>query len=311
MCELVVHEASECPEEKKFHERRRVIQALAAGGVVTAGATTLGGCTTLVDPEGNEVSSMVSPSALNNMAAQSWASAKKQLPTSNDPLYKNRLERVGKRVSRGAEKDNEAWDYAVFDKETKNAFVLPGNRVGFYKGMMDFVDNDSQLAAIMGHEVGHVTANHAAIRAHRQQLGQLATVGVAIAGASATRSKCNDVAAQDRNACLRKASSQMRQINGVLGMGLTLGIYLPYQRKAELQSDRLGAYYMNEAGYDPYQSVRLWEKMAQEAKGKPRPPEFMSTHPNPETRIAALHNYIKAQERRGSQGWTLNLGELA
>jgi len=84
-------------------------------------------------------------------------------------------------------------------------------------------------------------------------------------------------------------------------MGFQLGVLLPYSRKHESQSDLLGAKYMHKAGYDSYQSVKLWEKMA--ANSPSRQPEFMSTHPDPARRARDLHKYIKYQETLGSQGW--------
>ena len=86
-----------------------------------------------------------------------------------------------------------------------------------------------------------------------------------------------------------------------LGMGFTLGVILPFSRKHESQSDLLGAKYMHKAGYDPYQAVKLWEKMAEGSTR--RQPEFLSTHPDPSRRARDLHNYIKYQEKLGSQGW--------
>jgi len=153
-------------------ERRRIVQGLAAGGVLTATAPALSSCATNAETGARQFF-MVGSSQLSQMAASSWADAKAKTPVSNDPRYTNRLKNIGSRISRGANKHNEAWDYAVFDTDTKNAFVLPGNRVGFYKGMMDFTDNDDQIAAIMGHEVGHVTGQHARERVSQQMAGQL------------------------------------------------------------------------------------------------------------------------------------------
>jgi len=72
------------------------------------------------------------------MAGASWAEMKSKTPTSTDPRYTRRLRNIGNRISKGANRGNQQWDYEVFDSDQKNAFVLPGNRVGFYKGMMDF-----------------------------------------------------------------------------------------------------------------------------------------------------------------------------
>lgn len=292
--------AAETGEDKDMLARRRIVQGLAAGGVLTATAPALSGCAT--NPEtGARQFLLVGDSQLSQMAASSWADAKAKTPTSNDPRYTRRLANIGGRIARGANKENEQWDYAVFDTDTKNAFVLPGNRVGFYKGMMDFADNDDQIAGIMGHEVGHVTGRHAAERVSQQMAGQLAVMGGTILAGSQGQKACNKYSGTQRNQCLSNANRNTRMINGALGMGFQLGILLPYSRRHESQSDLLGAKYMHKAGYDPYQSVRLWEKMA-EANPR-RQPELLSTHPDPSRRARDLHNYIKYQETLGSQGW--------
>ena len=305
-------------EEKDMLTKRRMVQALAAGGALTVAGPSLSGCAT--NPAtGEKQFLLVGDSQLSQMAATSWAQAKQQTPTSTDPRYINRLKNIGSRISRGAGKSNEAWDYAVFDKDSKNAFVLPGNRVGFYKGMMDFADNDDQIAAVMGHEVGHVTGRHAAERVSQQMAGQLVVQGGSVLAGSQLGKKCRSqaqeriagrqrIARQEQiliqreyNQCLNGAHRKTQLLSAALGMGFTLGVVLPYSRKHESQSDLLGAKYMHKAGYDAYQSVRLWEKMAENSQS--RQPEFMSTHPDPSRRARDLHNYIKYQEKLGSQGW--------
>ncbi len=304
MCMHHDHEASECTdsETKAMLSKRRMIQGLAAGGLVTVTAPGLSSCVTNPETGSSQFLGLVSESQLNQMAAQSWAQAKQTQKLSTDPRYTSRLRNVGSRIARGANRANQPWDYAVFDSDTKNAFVLPGNRVGVYKGMMDFADNDDQIAAVMGHEVGHVAGQHARERVNTQMAGQLGlAVGGAI-GASQMSKKCKTMAdRRQQQACYQSANRNSQLLNAALGMGFTLGVVLPFSRKHESQSDLLGAKYMHKAGYDAYQSVSLWEKMAENQAS--RQPEFLSTHPDPSRRARDLHNYIKYQERLGSQGW--------
>lgn len=318
------HHHENCDHQDKDTQdmlnRRTMVQVLAAGGAVSLAAPTLSGCKT--NPEtGSKQFLLVGESQLSQMAASSWNEAKSKLPQATDPLYLSRLRSIGSRISRGANKSDEQWDYAVFEQDTKNAFVLPGNRVGFYKGMMDFTDNDDQIAAIMGHEVGHVTGKHAAERVSQQMGGQLVVgAGTAVAG-SQLQKKCrtqanariagrtreqvsnNELYAiqQEYQKCMRGAQYNTQLLSAALGMGYNLGVVLPFSRKHELQSDRLGAKYMHKAGYNPYEAVRLWEKMAAESTRST--PEFMSTHPSPARRARELDAYIRYQERLGSQGW--------
>ena len=167
--------------------------------------------------------------------------------------------------------------------------------------MMDFADNDDQIAAIMGHEVGHVTGQHARERVSTQMAGQMGLAVGGIVGATQLGKNCKNLAGAQRSQCYQKASRNSQMLNAALGMGFTLGVVLPFSRKHESQSDLLGARYMQRAGYNPYQSVKLWEKMAENSPS--RQPEFLSTHPDPSRRARDLHNFIKCQERAGSQGW--------
>lgn len=283
--------------------RRQFLKYIGATGVVAAGSG-LSSCVTNAETGRSQLLAFApSSEALAQAAAQSWTDVKQQTPTSNDPRYTGRLRNIGNRISRGAGRADKPWDYAVFDTDTKNAFVLPGNRVGFYKGMMDFTDNDDQIAAIMGHEVGHVAGAHARERYSQMMLGQIAIAGGTILAGSQLQKRCREAQSQrEYNDCMRSAGRNTQYLQAALGMGFQLGVVLPYGRRQELESDRLGVRYMAKSGYDPYQAVRLWEKMGAESSGS-RGPEFLSTHPTPERRAQELSDYITAQEKLGSQGY--------
>lgn len=281
--------------------RRNMVKTLAVGGAAAA-ATGLTACAT--NPEtGRKQFLALSPgeAQLGQAAAASWDQLKSQTPTSQDPRYTGRLQTIGNRISRGAGRQDQEWDYAVFDTDTLNAFVLPGNRVGFYKGMMDFADNDDQIAGIMGHEVGHVSGAHARERYSLQVASQAAVVGTAVLGGTTLSRRCNSVPAEQRNTCLNNANRNTQYLVQAIGLGAQIGLVLPYSRRHETESDLLGANYAQRAGYDPYQSVKLWEKMA--TNNPNRPPEWLSTHPDPSNRARTLHDYIKRQEDLGSQGF--------
>lgn len=298
MCDHHTTGETEAPHEK-FMPRRRVLQALAAGGAVAAGGS-LSSCST--NPEtGRKQFVGLAPGNLSQAAASSWAEMKAKIPTSNDPRYTSRLRNIGNRISRGAGRGDQTWDYAVFDTDTKNAFVMPGNRVGFYKGMMDFAESDDAIAGIMGHEVGHVSGKHAQERMSLQMISQLAVVGGTVLGGSQMSKKCDRVPANQRNSCLRTASQNTARLQQALGLGTLLGVVLPYSRRHEAESDLLGANYMYRAGYNTRASVGLWEKMA--ANSPSRQPTFLSTHPDPAWRAQNLADYITRQEKMGSQGF--------
>ncbi|MEP3891112.1 MAG: M48 family metallopeptidase [Hellea sp.] len=288
-------------EDKDMIARRNLVQALGAGAVITA-APALTSCATNAETGRKQFVGLAPGSAqLNQMASASWAEMKAKTPTSTDPRYTGRLRNIGSRISRGANRGDQKWDYAVFDSDTKNAFVLPGNRVGFYKGMMDFTDNDDQIAGIMGHEVGHVSGQHARERYSMQMASQAAVMGGSIIGGSQISKGCKKYQGAQRQQCMRSASQKTQYLVQALGLGAMIGLTLPYSRKHETESDLLGVNYMHKAGYDPYQAQKLWEKMA--ANSTSRQPEFLSTHPAPANRARTIHEYIKRQEKLGSQGF--------
>jgi predicted Zn-dependent protease len=262
-------EASAGGRAPQLH-RRDIVRGLWSGALVL-GVAGAGGC--------ESAGEFFAPTddQLILMASEAWEQTKKETPISKDARANRRLQAIGPRIATVANRPNDAWEFVVFDSPEKNAFVLPGGKVGFYKGLLDFSDNDDQVAAVLGHEVGHVTARHAAQRMGQQQATSLGlAIGGAILGSSTNLPE-----------------DQKNAIMAIAGAGAVVGILLPFSRSNELDADRLGVDYMHLAGYDVRQSVRLWEKMGQNAQ--PGPGEWLSTHPSPQTRIAELKAYINAK----------------
>lgn len=250
--------------------RRDIVRHL-MGGAVIIGAAGVAGCESAAE--------LFAPSDadLVPMAAQAWEETKKQTPISKDAKANQRLQTVGRKIASVANVPNAQWEFVVFDSQEKNAFCLPGGKVGFYKGLMDFVDNDDQVAAVLGHEVGHVVLRHAAKRA-----GQETFTSLAIQGAGAV------VGSQ-----VKMSSDALNMVMAAAGAGAQVGILLPFSRSNESEADRQGVEYMHQTGYDVKQSVRLWEKMG--AASTNRPQEWMSTHPDPARRAKELREYIIAK----------------
>lgn len=159
------------------------------------------------------------------------------------------------------------WELAVFDGESVNAFAMPGGKIGVFTGILEVTENQHQLAAVIGHEIAHVTARHSNERASRASL-----TGVGI-----------NVVAIILGGGHRGATYTAQQ---ALNAGATMGISLPHTRGQESEADIIGLEYMANAGFDPRQSVPLWQRM--EASSDKNPPEFLSTHPASETRIENL-----------------------
>ena len=159
------------------------------------------------------------------------------------------------------------WELAIFEKNQVNAFAMPGGKIGVYTGILNVTENEHQLAAVIGHEIAHVTAKHVNERASRGTLTQIGIEALAIImGGGYTGGAYT---AQQ-----------------VMSAGAALGMELPMGRGQESEADIVGLEYMAKAGFDPRAAVDLWQNMA--ALGGKKPPEHLSTHPASETRIENL-----------------------
>lgn len=244
---------------------RRTMLAGAAGAFALAAA----GCET--NPEtGRQQLILIDESQLQQASLQAWAQQRSQTPQWNNRAAQQRLERVGMRIAQGAGRGNQQWDFVLFDTPEKNAFVLPGNHVGFYRGLYEICDVDDYMATVLGHETGHVIARHAAERYSREMATQTA---LQVAGT--------------------RINSQVAM--AALGLGAQVGLSLPFSREQESEADRLGINFMHTAGFDVKQAIPFWNRM--EASGGNRPTEILSTHPDPQHRIADIRAYIN------QQGW--------
>ncbi|MEQ8301729.1 MAG: M48 family metallopeptidase [Hyphomonas sp.] len=252
--------------------RRGIISGLAAGTVFPF----ISSCTTNAATGRNQFL-LFGDEQIAGMAAAAWTDMKTQTPQTSNSALKNRVLNVWNRTAQGAGRASEQWDVAVFDTDDVNAFVMPGNRVGVYRGITELTENDDQLSSVLGHETGHVAAKHAAERLSITTAAQVGMMAGQIAvGQSETLSKYGTA------------------IGALGGAAVQYGVILPYSRSNELEADKLGVDYMHNAGYDVTQSVRLWELMDANSAGT-RQPEFMSTHPDPANRATALRQYINAR----------------
>lgn len=239
-----------------------------------AGALALGlfsGCATV--PETGRRQLMLLDAAQEaKMGLSAFAELKNQQPISRDPGANARVRRIGARIAPAVGRDlpNADWEFVVFESAQVNAFALPGGKVGVYTGLLAFADSDDELAAVIGHEIAHVSARHGAERASQQ-------LGVALLGAGVA------VATED--------SKHRDAIRVAYGLAAT-GTVLKYSRDHESEADRIGLLYMARAGYDPAAAVRFWRKMAAREQSGPRMPEWLSTHPADETRIARLERWL-------------------
>ena len=173
--------------------------------------------------------------------------------------------------SKGLQKDLKdfAWEFNVVDDPTVNAFCMPGGKVVVYTGILKVTQNEDALAVVMGHEIAHALANHGNERVSQGLVAQLGLTSLDLGLAMAQKP------AQTRNLIMQAA-----------GAGAQLGVLLPFSRKHESEADEIGLYLMAMAGYNPSEAAPFWGRMSKGGGG--RPPEFLSTHPDPSKRSEKL-----------------------
>ena len=172
-----------------------------------------------------------------------------------------------------SELKNFAWEFNVVDDpNTVNAFCMPGGKVVVYTGILKITQNEDALAVVMGHEIAHALAGHGNERMSQGLVAQLGLTSLDIA--------LSQKPAATRNLLLSAA-----------GAGAQLGVLLPFSRKHESEADEIGLYLMAMAGYNPAEAAPFWDRMNKSAGGS-RPPEFLSTHPDPTKRSQDLRSLV-------------------
>jgi len=191
---------------------------------------------------------------------------------STDSSENERVRRVGRRIAEavGNALPGASWEFVVFDQpETVNAFALPGGKVGVYNGLLRLAKSDDELAIVMGHEIGHVTARHGAERISQGAIA--AGLGVVLDATTKDNSHHDLLLA---------------------GYGLfSAGGILAFSRQHESEADYIGIRYAAKAGYDPHAAITFWQKMEKESQGS-HVPVLLSTHPSHERRIADLQKWM-------------------
>ncbi len=204
------------------------------------------------------------------MGVQSFHKMQADMPTVKEPAIIQYVQCVADALTQlpKVQAQSADWEVVVFDEMAVNAFALPGGKIGVYKGLLSVAENQHQLAAVMGHEVGHVLARHGNERVSQNfAIGQ--TLSLLENWMTASNTKNREVAM------------------AALGLGSQFGVLLPFSRLHESEADNIGLDLMARAGFDPRQSVYLWQNMGKD--GGKAPPEFMSTHPSHKTRIDDLN----------------------
>lgn len=218
---------------------------------------------------------LISASEEMQLGVNAYQQILKKSKVSTDPQINALVTRVGSRIAAVAEQPDFQWEYRVIDDPQANAFALPGGKIAVYTGILPITRDEAGLAAVIGHEVAHVTARHGGERMSQQMAAQ---IGLNVASVAA------GVAVGDPGATRLAAAA--------LGLGAQYGVLLPFSRAHESEADHIGLIYMAKAGYDPRAARDLWIRMAEAAKGSKRPPEILSTHPAEETRIKQIEEWL-------------------
>ena len=199
---------------------------------------------------------------------QSYQQVLQQERVATGPMA-DKLKQIGNKLVAVSDDKNYQWEFNLLDSAEVNAFALPGGKVAYYAGLLKVTNTESQVAAVLGHEIGHVIARHGAERMAQQKLVQIGTMAAGMA-----------VGDMD--------SGMQRTVMGALGLGAQFGVLLPFSRNHENEADHIGLMLAARACFDPREAPKLWEKMSEAHGGGARPAEFMSTHPADATRIQRL-----------------------
>lgn len=226
---------------------------------------------------------LVGNDSLIPMAFQQYQQVLKTQKLSTNKQQTTMVKTVGRNIQSAVEKylksknqldflKDYQWEYNLIEDNQLNAWCMPGGKVAFYTGIMPVCQNNNGVAVVMGHEITHALAQHSAQRATQALMAQ----GIQLAG---------NLALND--------SRYKNVFNILYPVGAQVGI-LAYSRQAELEADRIGLTLMAMAGYDPREATKFWQRMEKQTSGQQRPPQFLSTHPNPGRRIEQLKAELPA-----------------
>jgi predicted Zn-dependent protease len=182
----------------------------------------------------------------------------------------NAVQTYYKSIGMESELSGYSWEFNLIDDPQVNAFCMPGGKIVVYTGILPITQNETGLAVVLGHEVAHAIAKHANERMSQQMIAEYGAAGL--------------------SSILSKSSSSVQNIGQqVFGLGAQYGVLLPFNRKQESEADHLGLIFMAIAGYNPENAVPFWQRMSQQGSTVP---EFLSTHPADNTRIADIQKEL-------------------
>ena len=252
---------------------RNRMSRLALAAIASFGAVTTTGCARNPVTGEREIA-LISEAQEIQMGQQAAQEVAQSLGLVQDEALQQYVQRVGSSLAKDSERGNLPWTFRVVDDPTPNAFALPGGFIFVTRGMMNLMDSEAELATVLGHEIGHVTARHSVSQISRAQLAQLG-LGIGMI-----------------------FSEQLRNYQDVVGTGLQL-LFLKYGRDDERQSDELGFKYALNEGYDVSEMADVFQSLQRvgAATGRSPLPSWMSTHPDPGERVETARRRVAALDR--------------
>ena len=240
------------------------------------------GCST-VPLTGRRQLSLVPSSQLLSLASDNYSSVLNESKVVRNTSEAAMIQQVGNNIKRAVEQymaqnnltellNGFKWEFTLIDEPTVNAWCMPGGKVAFYTGILPICKDEAGVAVVMGHEVAHAIANHGGERMSQGLVQELGGVALSVA--------------------LQEQPQMTQQLAmAAFGLGSSVGYLLPHSRLHESEADEMGLIFMAMAGYDPREAPKFWKRMQAQAGGGGTP-EFLSTHPAPETRIQDLEKLM-------------------
>jgi len=231
---------------------------------------------------GDTSSIMISP-VQERILGQRWLRAyRSQVPTSSDPLIISYLEQLFSQLIPHSQLDEKRVDLVVVENNTLNAFAVPGNIIGVHTGLLMYAKTENQLAAVLSHEMGHLSQRHYARRLEQQKNMMMPMLAGMLAGLVLAANSNSDAGV----ATIMGAQAAAQQAS------------LAFSRQNEQEADRIGMQTMVQAGLDPYAAADMFEQMVRANRLNRRPPEYLLTHPVSESRVADARNRAMQYERK-------------
>ncbi|MEG1586515.1 MAG: M48 family metallopeptidase [Bacteroidales bacterium] len=241
----------------------------------------ISGCST-VPLTGRRQLSLVSDSKIFSLSNESYTTYMKDAKRSTNFTQSRMVEQCGKKIQQAVENYFKAqgtprflkgyqWEFVLVHNKTPNAFCLPGGKVVVYDGILPYTITEAGLAVVLGHEIAHAVAKHSNERISHQMLVE--------AGGSVLGQLLES-----------ESSPKNLLISSIYGLGANFAVMLPFSRKQEYEADKLGLIFMAMAGYNPEEAADFWKRMSQ--NGSKSIPEFLSTHPADQKRIASIESIL-------------------